>query len=671
MKISKILFLILVVLASWSCSQEPVVFYVSPGGNDSNPGTSVDKPFATLQKARDAVRATKKNGTLKSPVTVYLLDGIYELSEPLILTDEDSGTEKCPVTYCAYQNEKPVISGGKKISGNWQKHEGEIMVCDVPEATDGKWKFRQLFINGTRMIRARIPDKDVNFSIEKTDKDLGRLSFKFRKGDIQNWNNLDEAEVILYHSWNESRLFISSIDEKERIVTFKGTRGFRLGQYMSDPNQYYVENVMEGLDSPGEWYLDSRAGKLYIYPTEDLSKAEIRAPVINQLVVLKGNLKEQKYVQYVNFSGLTFADVEYFLPDQGIAGLPDVGDLFQPSAITFNVTKFCKFENNVVRNTGSYALEVIGDGNKITKNEIYDTGSGGIITRSYGKEPNEITFNHIHDCGKEFVSGVGINVDDGGGQIAHNLIHNINQSGIYGRHWRRDTLPEQRLNQAQPLVIELNEIHDVMQRINDGAGIFIRDSNIIIRNNLIYNVHSPGNGTPGWGIYLGCETRYCQVLNNIVYNIKEGMHVWYSSRHNRIENNIFANSDVRQIYYQAPRERPLIDNHFVRNIVYNSKPDAAIFSVEGDHTLPAESDYNLIYQTGKDVTPVIRNSGGEKINSYATWVEHGYEKNSIVADPMFKDPANNDYTLLPGSPALKLGFKPIDMSTVGLRGTTE
>jgi parallel beta-helix repeat protein len=259
-------------------------------------------------------------------------------------------------------------------------------------------------------------------------------------------------------------------------------------------------------------------------------------------------------------------------------------------------------------------------------------------------------------------------VDDGGGTIANNLVHDISQTGIYGRHWKRDTLPEQRLNQAQPLKIEFNEIHDVMLNVNDGGGIFIRDSNILINNNLIYNVHSPEKGSPGWGIYLGCETRYSKVTNNVVYNTIQGVHVWYASRYNTIENNIFVDCDDSQIWYQAPADKPLVDNKCLRNVFYNSKPDAAIFEVQEDYTLPSESDYNLIYMAG-GITPVIKGPSKGGINTWDGWLKRGYEKNSIVADPKFKDPANRDYTLLPESPAFKLGFKAIDLSTVGLRGS--
>ena len=194
-------------------------------------------------------------------------------------------------------------------------------------------------------------------------------------------------------------------------------------------------------------------------------------------------------------------------------------------------------------------------------------------------------------------------------------------------------------------------------------------------NNLIYNVYSymydemkglyNDQGVPGWGIYLGCETRYSKVENNVVYNINEGMHILHGARHNLIENNVFVNCLKRQIRYES--STPMPGNRFFRNILYNTKPYSEIFNCGREHDHPVESDYNVFYYTsGKN--PIIGDLARVVSNTYGAWLDRGYETNSLVADPLFADPANHDYSLLPGSPALKLGFKPIDLSTVGLDG---
>lgn len=642
-------------------------FYVSPKGNDSWTGESIDKPFATIQRARDAIRGIKKKNGLTKPVTVYIRGGLYELQETLVFKLEDSGSKACPIQYVAYNDEKPVISGSREITGPWKDYKGKIKVCTIDAVKNGKWYFRQLFLNGERQTRARIPNKGF-YVIDETEEDLGRDAFKFSENDFKKWKNLNDVEVVLLHEWNESRLIISELDKQQRIVTFTGRIGRRLMRGR-DINIYYIENVLEGLDQPGEWYLDRHKGRLFYWPTNDLENSELRVPVLNELVRFEGDVEKKNYVKYINIKGLTFCDTDYILPEQGIPTIRDVGDIWFPSAITLKGASECIFEDNTIRNTGTYGLDITGDAIRVISNKIYANGSGGIITRSYGKHRNVIMFNHIHHCGDIFHSGVGINIDDGGGLIANNLIHDIGHSGIYTRHFATDYDQEfQRRNQEQGLIIEYNEIYNVMQKLKDGAGIFVRDDYVVIRNNLIHDVFPPAYEHRGFfvfGIYPGCETRNCLVENNVVYRTQAGMHVWFKNRNNTFFNNIFVDGDVWQIDFHNRKG----DNHqqirSLRNIFYFSNPNGMLYDITGDGSLPMESDYNIIYHS-KGKKFVIRGLPGVK--TFEDWQERGFDTHSIFADPLFVDPENDDYTLRPDSPAFKLGFKPIDLSRVGLRG---
>jgi len=124
---------------------KPIIFYVAPDGNDAWSGklaqpkkSKKDGPFATLTRARDAIREIKyqQKGTLNQAITVMVRRGTYFLSEPLIFSPIDSGTENFPITYQAYPNEKPMISGGKPIT-NWKK-QGDVWVANLPEVKAGK-----------------------------------------------------------------------------------------------------------------------------------------------------------------------------------------------------------------------------------------------------------------------------------------------------------------------------------------------------------------------------------------------------------------------------------------------------------------------------------------------------------------------------------------------------
>jgi len=641
-------------------------FFVSTDGNDKWTGklpepneTKTDGPFATITKARDAIRKMKAQNGLTQPITVMIREGTYTLDEPIIFEDQDSGTEDCPITYVAYPGEKPTISGGREIKAEWKTYKEDIMVCSIPEVKEGNFYFTQLFANGKRQNRARLPHDGYYFIEEAVDE----VAFKYKEGDFKRWHNLNDVEVVFFHSWNETRFIVSELNEENRIVRFldpkaKHTIGWGGA---GGANRYYIENVLEGLQNPGDWYLDKQTGELYYFPIDDIDNLEIVVPVLEQLIKFEG----KGGIEYINIRDLTFAYTSWTLPENGYPDCGDVGDIVEPSAITFENARNCNFEGNCIRNVGTYAFEITGPGNKIVDNQIFDTGGGGIISRSYDKDVNVISYNHIHHCGEVYPSAVAINIDDGGGHVAHNLIHDISHSGIYTRHWATEYQPRERENQEQGLIIEYNEIYDVMQKMNDGGGLFVRDSNIVIRNNLIHDVYSFAHRCPGWGIYLGCETRDTIVENNVVYRAREIIHVWYFDRNITMENNIFIDGEISQINYQNPKHLSHEDVKLLRNILCYSGEDSLLFKLSGERSLPSESDYNLFFHmAGKQ----LKNTGAPGVDSFREWQEHGLDTHSIVADPLFVDPENDDYSLKPESPAFKLGFQPIDISNVGLRG---
>lgn len=640
-------------------------FYVSKEGNDAWSGKlaapnpeRTDGPFATIARARDEIRRMRAKGPISSPVTVMVRGGTYYLDNTIVFEPADSGSKDCPVTYMAYPGEKPVISGGREITGQWRHYKGKILVCNIDDVKAGKWYFRTLSANGKRQARARKGEYIIEAAVSGT-------SFKYKEGEFKRWHNLDDAEVLVFHSWNESRFRISELDEGQRIVKFIDPKARHTIGWpgAGGSNRYYIENVLEGVENPGTWYLDRHTGELYYWPVDDIKSAVFVAPVLKQLIRFEGGAKG-KNVQYINISGFTFSDADWELPEEGYPDCGDVGDIVEPSAITLENVRYCSLEDNVIKNVGNYALEMTGYGNRIIGNEIYDIGGGGIISRNYDDELNVISYNHIHHCGEVYPSAVGINIDDGGGLISHNLIHNIAHSGVYTRHWAAENQPIQRENQEQGLIIEYNEIYDVMERINDGGGLFVRDSNIIIRNNLIHDVFSYSSRCPGWGIYLGCETRDTRVENNIVYRAREVVHVWYYDRNIVMENNIFMDGEISQINYQNPRELSHENIKLLKNIICYSGDKSKLFLISGERSLPVDSDYNVFFHTGGKA---LLNAGAPGLDSFEEWQKNGLDTHSVVADPMFVDPANDDYSLKPESPAYKLGFKPIDMSKVGIR----
>lgn len=119
-----------------------VDLYVAPNGNDVNPGTK-ERPFASWERAREAAREAKAGGA----VTVYVRGGHYELAQGLEFTAADSGTAERPIVWCAYQEERPVVSGGTLVTG-WRRQDERLWAADVPWVREQGRPFYQLFVNG-------------------------------------------------------------------------------------------------------------------------------------------------------------------------------------------------------------------------------------------------------------------------------------------------------------------------------------------------------------------------------------------------------------------------------------------------------------------------------------------------------------------------------------------
>ena len=170
-------------------------FFVATDGNDQWSGTldspnadQTDGPFATLTRARNAIRQLKLAGALQRPVEVLVRGGTYELATPFHLSAGDSGSRQAPITYAAFPGEEPVLSGGRRIT-DWQPYRDNIVCAQFPEAANGRWWFRQLFCNGQRMRRARYPKFDpkdplyggwayIDAAVPEGDKNPSAFSFE-------------------------------------------------------------------------------------------------------------------------------------------------------------------------------------------------------------------------------------------------------------------------------------------------------------------------------------------------------------------------------------------------------------------------------------------------------------------------------------------------------------
>ncbi|MFI5378314.1 MAG: GDSL-type esterase/lipase family protein [Tepidisphaerales bacterium] len=170
----------------------------------------------------------------------------------------------------------------------------------------------------------------------------------------------------------------------------------------------------------------------------------------------------------------------------------------------------------------------------------------------------------------------------------------------------------------------------------------------------------------GWGIYLDAQTGNYTVENNLVYNTLSGGLMFNNGGHEHvIRNNIFALS-ANQALWPYSEKRP---SSFRRNIVYLTQ--GSLLIPHGEASLnqrlaakesPGDWDENIYWHTaGPDALRFYR-------RTFADWQAIGLDRHSRIADPQFVNPAAADFTLKPTSPALELGFQPLDISKAGLYG---
>lgn len=685
--------------------------YVAPNGNDQWSGSipapnpqSRDGPLATLERARNRIREVRRQKPSSGTVVVQLRGGIYELAQPLVLSPEDSGSHSdsgtiYPVVYEAYPGEQPILSGGRRIEG-WQRAEGELWKITLPAVKQGDWYFRQLFLNGRRCPRTRYP---VNTELRVAGapsqtggwaanlgelKDQDKRTFRFTTGDLRpDWRHLDDVEVVVLQFWTEARLRIAHLDEAAQTVIFTGGSWRPLTWSFG----YYVENLKEGLATPGTWYLDCHEGALYYHPRTDevLPLPPATAPRLEQLVRLEGDPEAGQLVRHVTFRGLSFQHTAWNLPTEGY-NCPQA-EIMAPAAFWAEGAEDCRVENCEFTHLGGWGLELAGGccDNIVRGNQMRDLGAGGLkvglpsnrpvdVARSVkadiSTQPPHYREDHWETCrttvednrflegSQVFLGSAAVWVgQSGGNRIRHNEFSGAFHWAI-SLGWNWGYFP---LNRARDNLVEYNHIHHLGTGILGTHGAIYAlgvQPGTVIRNNYIHHIFCNDHWGAGEGIILDNGCAGILIENNVVHDaIAGGWGCNFNNFGNIIQNNIFAYGRKFQLtrYGDAPPGSPPPNGEiFAHNLVVWK--EGPLFPEKDWWSFQTLWNYNLYFQTAGEPIRFLK-------YSFAEWQAKGLDTESIIADPQFTDPAHGDFSLRPESPAFALGFKPIDLRPVGPR----
>ena len=339
--LTKTLALLLLMLFVSSVSAKEI--WVSPNGNDANPGTK-EKPLGTILRAQIQSRELRRanDPSVKGGIQIILQNGNYQLDEPLLFRPEDSGTLESPTTFRAEKDARVVISGGVQVSG-WQQVKGNIYKAHL----DRNSKLRSLFVNGKRMHLAGtdVPVKGEgnwgNYHIDGSEPwALGAGSavdgVKFSSKDIQVYENADDVELVQFNIWTQKILCAREIEQMGDTTVIKLQQPYGAiatsmawAGAINYEKSFVLRNAYELLDSPGEFYFNRKTKTLYYYSDgEDMTAANVIAPTSDGLIHIQGE-SINKRVKHISFEGITFSYDHWNLMEvansHGFAGIQSLG----------------------------------------------------------------------------------------------------------------------------------------------------------------------------------------------------------------------------------------------------------------------------------------------------------------------------------------------------------
>ena len=518
-------------------------------------------PF-TIERALQEARLVKMRHMADNPI-LELQPGTYRLTQPIIIRPEDKW-----LTMEAMGD--VVITGGVQIKG-WRK-QGKLWVADVPEWNGRPLEFRQIWVNGRKAVRARdVADFEQMWRIRGMDKEKEELYVP--AAAVRKVLHARQVEMVLHEMWCVANLRVKDIKVQgdSAAVTFHNPEShIHFMHPWPSPmvttnghnSAFYLTNAKELLDTPGEWYLDTKEQRLYYMPLpgEDMRTAEVEVPALETLLKVEGTPDEP--VSYVTFKGITFRHATWLRPSimghaplqagmymieaykirpqlsrpNGDHKLDNQGWVGRPAAaVEVNAAEWVQFKNCTFEHCASTALDYhtfIKEG-RIDNCTFRDIGGSAILAGTFGPEGHEahlpytpsdmrsictglqILNNRIDDAANEDWGCLGI----GAGfvrdiRIEHNEISNVSYTGIsMGWGWNQQTCA------MANNVVRGNYIHHYARHMYDTAGIYTLGSqpHTFIEENVVSDIYTPGYvHDPEHWFYLYTDegSSYITVRNN-------------------------------------------------------------------------------------------------------------------------------------------------------------
>jgi hypothetical protein len=646
------------------CQPETISIYVSPDGNSGNNGQT-ESPVADIQEAVKLAELHKSKHP-DSHIDIYILPGDYRMTSTIRINSDLND-----LSIIGAGSSEVRVKGSVPLMLNWEKEDDSIFVASV----SGDVHFDQLIANNQLQTLARYP----NYNEEGGDWQ-GHAADAISKERLASWS---KPEGVIFHAmhrgrWGGFHYFVTGLDENGEVILEGGQQNNRPSE--PHPEFRMVENVLEELDSPGEWYFDDETRKLYFWPAAglDMKTAKFEGVVLKSFIEINGDLENP--VSDISIEGIKFEYAQRTFMEEYEPLLRSDWTIYRGAAIFLEGTENCMISDCEFVNLGGNVIlaSKYNEGLKITGNHIHDCGASAVsfvgdptAVRSPSFQYDEfveldemdtipgpknelyprnciVTDNLIHRIGRieKQTAGVqismamnirvshnsiydvpraGINIGDGtwGGHILefNDVFNTVLETGDHGsfNSWGRDRFWHPKRN-----------IMDSITAANPDMPNWDAIQTTIIRNNRFRCDH-------GWDIDLDDGSSNYHIYNNLCLNggikLREGFY-------RVVENNIVVNNSLHPHVWFANS-----GDVFRKNIVQLGHQDVR---VDG---WGKELDYNLFPNEASLMKARISE----------------IETHSIFGDPLFKNPQNLDFSVLENSPALKLGFKNFPMDQFGVK----
>ncbi len=650
--------------------ENEVRVFVSQDGKDTASGSFTD-PVKTIEKGI-ALGTQLKNSNPGKTVTVNIRGGDYYINRTISLTMQNNGTAQNPFVIQSYNGEEVNIKGSTQLSKRFSQLKDEEVLSRIPEAArkyigvydlpssiasasgyvtvvdtgSSTMGNTQLFVDGVAQTIARWPNSgyDRVSSVVSTESFIGTDA----KARISRWKNATSAVACGYFQseYTFTSKYITSIDGNTINLESKPYYGIAMDK------RFYVENLLEELDSPGEYFIDSAAGKLYFYPQHNMLNSVVEMATMTE-TMFKGT-----GLAYITFKGLTIGDT-------------------RGHAVEFTNSSNITFDGCTIRNVGWKGL-VLSKCNNMTivNNTIHGIGSNAIAIEGGDRAKlqssnNLIDNNHIYDFAQTAkTNNPGIDLDGVGCTITNNCFHgSVSQAILYT---------------GNDHIIKYNEFYDLTNECSDAGAIYTGRNYTYRGNEIAYNyfhdIHTTADkGGSIWvaGVYLDDMASSANVHHNVFYNCHLGVMIG-GGRDNQFDNNILVDCDTAM--FMDARGVGWANYHVVAGgqayntiftVPYSQEPWVSRFPelaavAENIDTLGRPDNNSICNNIMLDC---LMNVIAPEMKTYGK-VENNYEKKGVEADKsIFVDYANQNFAIKDGASILKThpGLAEIDMSKIGLR----